>query len=66
MTNHRVPHLPHLPPAVSDWLMSDGILLELNCKHYVMTTLMTLTASRTTTTASTNKQVKGKQDKNPY
>ena len=41
MTNHRV---PHLPPAVSDWLMSDGILIVLNCKHYVMTTLMMLTA----------------------
>ena len=41
MTNHRV---PHLPPAASDWLMSDGILLVLNCKNYVMTTLMMLTA----------------------
>ena len=41
MTNHRV---PHLPPAASDWLMSDGILLVLNCKNSVMTTLMTLTA----------------------
>ena len=41
MTNQRV---PHLPPAASDWLMSDGILLMLNCKHYVMTTLMMLTA----------------------
>ena len=41
MTNQRV---PHLPLAASDWLMSDGILLGLNCKNYGMTTLMTLTA----------------------